>query len=107
RELVLGHRHDAERHREVLACEYQVNTWMFFGFCYIYFLNQRVRMGGPQQPRMQHSRKDDIVRELGQAGDLGAAIHPATRLADHPQWRLRTHGFILTAASSMASKICW
>ena len=97
--FVLGHRQDAEAHREVLAGEHQVNTRVFLRSFHVDGLDEGVRVRRAQQAHVQHARQDDVVGEARLAGDLGAAVDAAARLADD----LHVSRSMVLAAASMAS----
>ncbi len=121
RMLVLGHRHDAVRDREIGAGEHQVHAAVRLRTRGVDRFHHRVRVRRAQQLRVQHARENEVVGEELLADRLGAAVDAAARLADGvkrsavkarlPARLLgRVHGRasrMMRAASSTDSQICW
>jgi hypothetical protein len=65
-----------------------------------------MRMGRTKELGMQHARHREVVGEAQGAGDLGAGVDPAARLADYvePLFHLAS-ARSFAAASSTASTI--
>ena len=87
RVLVLAHRQDAVRDRQIGAGQDQQHAGMRRRAGGIDRDDARVRERRAQQLREHHARQDEIVRVLGLTGGLGAAVDPPPRKADDARAR--------------------
>ena len=82
RVLVLGHRQDAERHREIAPGQEAQHARHEGGRRQVDAGDARVRHRRAHQPQPDHAREGEVVGVARGAGDLGAAVHAPEGLAD-------------------------
>ncbi len=85
--LVLAHRKDAERDREILPRQHGFHALHLRGPGRVDREDARVRVGAPEQLGEEHPRQEQIVGEPRHARDFRGRVHLAVGLPDHPEPR--------------------
>ena len=80
--LVLAHRQDAERDRQVPSGQHGFHARERPGFRWVDAGDPGVGMGTAEQFGVQHARKEQVVGEPRGTGDLGRRVDLADRFAD-------------------------
>ena len=85
RVLVLGHREDPERRRQVLPGDHRVHSGQRLRLRRIQSSDPGVRVRAPEHLREQHPGQHDIVGEQRPARTLGVGVHLRPGRSHHPE----------------------